>query len=110
MSLIVRNNNLFKTNAWWPFNFEHTDCLAMLLAQPVHIQFLTMGVFKVQGIRNQTSRLKELKTEIWRYTVTVPKTTLAEVYVNYLLRLRTCKENEGGHLHDVIFEATKLSK
>ncbi len=54
--------------------------------------------------------MKELKTEIWHHAATIPKTTLAKVYENFVLQLCTCIENEVRHLHYVIFKATKLFK
>ncbi len=59
LSLSVRNDDLFKTNDCWLFNFEkRADCLAILLAQSAHVRFFYRRgmVVKVKGIRNQTSR------------------------------------------------------
>ncbi len=69
-----------------------------------------MGVFEVKVYETKPGDLKKLKTEIWCYTKTIQKTMLDEIYANFALPLRTCMENEGRHLHDVIFRTMKLSE
>ncbi len=80
MSLNARNNDLFKTNVWWTFNFEkHADCLAISLARPVHVQFFLRRFFKLKVYETKPQDLEEMKTKIRHHAAAIPKTMLAKV-------------------------------
>ncbi len=79
--LSVRYNDLFRTNVWWPFNFNKlADCMTVSLTQPVHMRFFSMGFLKSEVYETKPGDLVELNTKIRQYVAPIPKTVLAKVY------------------------------